>query len=43
VIPDATIGIYLAVVAAVVVLTLGSSVGAARRAIRLPAVEAVAA
>jgi len=43
VIPDTTIGIYLAVVAAVVVLTLGASVGAARRAIRIPAVEAVAA
>jgi FtsX-like permease family len=43
VLPDATVAIYLAVVAAAAVLTLASSVGAARRAIRVPAIEAVAA
>lgn len=43
VLPDSTIGIYLGIVGTVVVLTLASSVGAARRTIRTPAVEAVAA
>jgi putative ABC transport system permease protein len=40
--PDSTIGIYLGVVATVVVLTLATSLAAARRAIRTPAIEAVA-
>lgn len=43
VLPDSTIGIYLGIVGTVVVLTLASSVGAARRTIRTPAIEAVAA
>ena len=43
VLPDAPIAIYLAVVAVAALLTLASALGAARRAIRRPAVEAVAA
>ncbi|GAA4606823.1 ABC transporter permease [Actinoallomurus liliacearum] len=39
--PDAGAGTYLAVVAVAAVLTLGTGLGAARRAIRMPAVEAV--
>jgi len=41
-VPDATVAIYLGIVAAAVALTLASSLGAARRALRAPAVEAVA-
>ena len=43
VVPDATVAIYLAVVALATILALASGRGAARRAIRRPAVEAVAA
>jgi ABC-type antimicrobial peptide transport system permease subunit len=42
-IPDTTIGIYLGIVAVAVVLTFAASLGAASRAIRTPAVQAVAA
>ncbi|HEY0451121.1 FtsX-like permease family protein [Actinophytocola sp.] len=41
--PDATIGIYLGIVSTAVVLTFAASLGAAGRAIRTPAVQAVAA
>ena len=43
VVPDVTIAIYLGVVALASMLALASGTGAARRAIRGPAVEAVAA
>ncbi|HVX45557.1 MAG TPA: FtsX-like permease family protein [Mycobacteriales bacterium] len=43
IIPNSTAGIYVGILASVVVLTLASSIGAARRTIRTPAVEAVAA
>ncbi|MFD5247511.1 FtsX-like permease family protein [Amycolatopsis sp. NPDC058340] len=39
-VPDETIGVYLAVVAIAVVLTLGSHVGAAVKAMRTPAIQA---
>ncbi|KFZ81362.1 transmembrane transport protein [Amycolatopsis sp. MJM2582] len=39
-VPDETIGVYLAVVALAVVLTLGSHVGAAAKAMRTPAIQA---
>jgi putative ABC transport system permease protein len=42
-VPDTTIGIYLGIVAVAVVLTFAASLGAASRAIRTPAVQAVAA
>jgi putative ABC transport system permease protein len=42
-VPPTGVGIYAGVVAVAAVLTLGASLGAARRAIRPPAVEAVAA
>ncbi len=42
ILPDTTIGIYLAVVAIAAVVTLGASVGTARRALRVPAVEGAA-
>jgi len=41
--PDSTIAIYLGITATAVALTMAASLGAARRAIRIPAVEAVAA
>ncbi len=40
--PDATIGIYVGIVSTAAVLTLASCLGAARKAIRVPAVQAVA-
>ncbi|TDE13010.1 FtsX-like permease family protein [Jiangella asiatica] len=40
--PDTTIGIYLAIVSVAATLTLASCLGAARKAIRMPAVQAVA-
>ncbi|WP_199702736.1 FtsX-like permease family protein [Jiangella rhizosphaerae] len=40
--PDTTIGIYLGIVSTAAVLTLASCLGAARKAIRVPAVQAVA-
>jgi ABC-type antimicrobial peptide transport system permease subunit len=43
IVPDATLAIYLGVVGAAAIVTLASSLGAARHAIRTPAVEAVAA
>ena len=43
VVPPTGVGIYVGVVAIAAALTLGASLGAARRAIRAPAVEAVAA
>lgn len=42
ILPNSTIAIYLGIVGVAAILTLASSVGAARRAIRGPAVEAVA-
>ncbi|MFI7119068.1 FtsX-like permease family protein [Amycolatopsis sp. NPDC049868] len=39
-VPDETIGVYLAVVTIAVVLTLGSHVGAAAKAMRTPAIQA---
>ncbi|UMP04942.1 FtsX-like permease family protein [Amycolatopsis sp. EV170708-02-1] len=39
-VPDETIGVYLAVVAIAVILTLGSHVGAAVKAMRTPAIQA---
>jgi ABC-type antimicrobial peptide transport system permease subunit len=41
--PDSTIAIYLGIIATAVALTMAASLGSARRAIRTPAVEAVAA
>jgi hypothetical protein len=41
ILPDTGIAIYLAVVGAATILTLAASLGAARRAIRTPAIEAV--
>jgi ABC-type antimicrobial peptide transport system permease subunit len=41
VLPDSTIGIYLGIVALAVTLTLATSLGTTRRAIRTPAIEAV--
>jgi ABC-type antimicrobial peptide transport system permease subunit len=41
-VPDSTIAIYLGVLGAAAILTLASSLGPARRATRVPAVEAVA-
>lgn len=43
IVPDSTIAIYLGIVAVAVAITFASSLGAAQRAIRMPAVEAVAA
>ena len=43
ILPDSTITIYLAIVAAAAILTLTASLGAARRVIRTSAVEVVAA
>jgi putative ABC transport system permease protein len=43
VMPNSSIGIYLGIAGTVVVLTLAAGIGAARRAIRTPAVEAVTA
>lgn len=43
VLPDESIGIYLGVIAVAAVLTFAASLGAASRAIRTPAVQAVAA
>jgi putative ABC transport system permease protein len=43
VLPDTTIGIYLAIVAIAAVLTFAASLGAATKAMRTPAVRAVAA
>lgn len=40
--PDATIGIYVGIVSTAAVLTLASCLGAARKAIGVPAVQAVA-
>ena len=42
VLPDSTIAIYVAVVGAAVLLTLAASLGATRRALRTPAIEAAA-
>jgi ABC-type antimicrobial peptide transport system permease subunit len=42
-VPPTGLGIYAGVIAVAAALTLGASLGAARRAIRTPAVEAVAA
>lgn len=42
VVPDTTIAIYFGIVAVAVTITLVSSLGAARRAIQMPAMEAVA-
>lgn len=42
-IPDTTIGIYLAIVATAAMLTFAASLGAAGRAIRTPAVRAITA
>ncbi|MBE1577139.1 FtsX-like permease family protein [Amycolatopsis roodepoortensis] len=39
-VPDATIGVYLAIVAVAVALTLGSHLGAAVKAMRTPAIQA---
>lgn len=39
--PDTTIGIYAGIVSTAALLTLASSLGAARKAIRMPAVQAV--
>jgi putative ABC transport system permease protein len=43
IIPNATIGIYLAIVALATTLTLAASLSTARRTLRTPAVEAAAA
>jgi putative ABC transport system permease protein len=43
VLPDVTIGIYLGVVAVAVLLTFATSLGSARRVIRVPAVRAAVA
>ena len=43
ILPDSTITIYLAIVAAAAILTLTASLGAARRVIRTPTVDVVAA
>jgi putative ABC transport system permease protein len=42
ILPDATILTYLGIVAAAAILTPASSLGAARRALRTPTVEAAA-
>ncbi|MFI6303403.1 FtsX-like permease family protein [Amycolatopsis thailandensis] len=39
-VPDRTIGLYLGVIAVAVILTLGSHVGAAAKALRSPAIQA---
>ena len=43
VLPDTTIGLYLGIVAAATMLTFAASLGAAGRAIRTPAIQAVTA
>jgi putative ABC transport system permease protein len=43
VVPETTVGIYLAVVAIAVVLAMASSIGAARKAISTPAIQTLAA
>jgi putative ABC transport system permease protein len=42
ILPDATIGIYLGVVAVAATVTLAATVGTARRTLQVPAVEAMA-
>lgn len=42
VVPDATVGVYLAIVGAAAVLTVATTLAATRKAITVPAVDAVA-